>query len=63
MTTGKTFTAHYRYRQEGLIGPQSYAVDLIAPSLKEAKRIAKSWEGREERMQWFMEIERKVGNG
>lgn len=42
--TLKTFTAHYRYRQEGLIGPQNYFVDLTAPSLKEAKRIAKSWE-------------------
>lgn len=56
----KTFTAHYRYRQEGTIGPLDHYVELTAPSLKEAKRIAKSWEDRDARMTWLMGVERKA---
>jgi hypothetical protein len=54
----KNFTAKYRYRQDDQIGPQDYYVDLTAPSLKEAKRIAHSWEGRDARMTWLMEVTR-----
>lgn len=55
----KVFTAHYRYREVGTIGPHDYWVDLTAPSLKEAKAIAKGWQGRDDRMTWFMDITRK----
>lgn len=55
----KCFTAHYRYREEGRIGPIDHHIDLNAPSLKEAKRIAKGYEGRDDRMTWLMGVEKK----
>jgi hypothetical protein len=58
-TMNKTFIAHYRYREEGRIGPIDYSVELAAPSIKEAKRVAKGWEGRDDRMTWFMGLEKK----
>lgn len=50
----KTFTLHFRYRDANGTGPHDYWVEVHAPSIREAKRIGKSWEGRDDRMRWFM---------
>ena len=50
----KTFTLHFRYRDADGTGPHDHFVDIYAPSIKEAKCIGKSWEGREDQMTWFM---------
>ena len=54
----KTFTLEFRYREADGSGPRDYRVDITAPSFKEANRIGKSWEGREDRMRWFMGVEK-----
>ena len=55
----KIFTAHYRYREEGSIGPLDHYVELNCTSLKEAKKLAKGLEDRDDRMTWLMGVERK----
>lgn len=52
----KVFIAHYRYPDTDGIGPADYFVDVEADSFKKAKAIAKSYEGRDDRMKWFMGI-------
>ena len=55
----KIFTAHYRYPALDGIGPEDYFVDVEAESFKRAKAIAKSYEGRDDRMKWFMGLTKK----
>lgn len=55
----KTFVLHFRYREDGVIGPIDYKTEIHAKSLKDAKTTGKSWEGTEPRMRWLYGVSRK----
>lgn len=56
----KEFIARFRYPDPDGIGPKEVWKTIMAPSLKEATRICKGFEGREDDMKWFMGIDKRL---
>ena len=55
----KEFIARYRYPDPDGIGPKEVWKTITATSLRAARQIAKSYEGRDEELKWFMGVEPK----
>ena len=51
----KIFIAEYRYRINGT-GPFTKYVEIMSPSLADAKRVARGLEGREDDTTWLMGV-------